>query len=217
MSFESGESSIYKYETGSAELKTLYDIMRNTDGIYGGRFSGAGFKGCCMALFDPAYEGKKTIPVKKILKGIITNPLIIGIVLGLPFSILDIEIPVLVDKSLDNLSSLATPLSLICLGAQFTFKAAKDNLKLSVTATVVKQLLIPSVVLLVAALLGFRGGELGAIFILFMAPTAISSYIMAKNMHSDDQLAAQILILTTLTSCFTLTAGIFLLRSLGLL
>ena len=71
--------------------------------------------------------------------------------------------------------------------------------------------------LLVAVLLGFRGGELGAIFILFMAPTAISSYIMAKNMHSDDQLAAQILILTTLTSCFTLTAGIFLLRSLGLL
>ena len=170
-----------------------------------------------LTVFDPAFEGKKSIPVKKILKGIITNPLIVGIVLGLPFSILSVEIPVLVDKSLDNLSSLATPLSLICLGAQFTFKAAKDNLKLSVSATVAKQVLIPSIVLLIAVLLGFRGGELGAIFILFMAPTAISSYIMAKNMHSDDQLAAQILILTTLTSCLTLTAGIFLLRSLGLL
>ncbi len=54
--FESGHSSICNYETGSDELKTMYDIMRNTDGIYGGRFSGAGFKGCCMALIDPAYE-----------------------------------------------------------------------------------------------------------------------------------------------------------------
>ena len=51
--FESGKSSIYSYECGCDELKKLYEIMRDTDGIYGGRFSGAGFKGCCMALVDP--------------------------------------------------------------------------------------------------------------------------------------------------------------------
>ncbi len=56
LSFESGSSSIYNYETGSDELKKLYEIMTETDGIYGGRFSGAGFKGCCMALIDPSYE-----------------------------------------------------------------------------------------------------------------------------------------------------------------
>ena len=56
LSFESGHSSIYNWETGSPELKTLYDIMTHTDGIYGGRFSGAGFKGCCMSLIDPAFE-----------------------------------------------------------------------------------------------------------------------------------------------------------------
>lgn len=56
LSFQSGKSSIYNWETGSPELKTLYDIMTHTDGIYGGRFSGAGFKGCCMALIDPAFE-----------------------------------------------------------------------------------------------------------------------------------------------------------------
>lgn len=55
LSFESGHSSVYSWETGSDELRTLYQIMRQTDGIYGGRFSGAGFKGCCMALIDPAY------------------------------------------------------------------------------------------------------------------------------------------------------------------
>lgn len=55
LSFESGNSSINNWETGSPELKTLYEIMTHTDGIYGGRFSGAGFKGCCMALIDPAF------------------------------------------------------------------------------------------------------------------------------------------------------------------
>lgn len=56
LSFESGYSSIHNWETGSPELIKLYEIMTETKGIYGGRFSGAGFKGCCMALIDPAYE-----------------------------------------------------------------------------------------------------------------------------------------------------------------
>ncbi len=55
LSFESGASSINDWETGSPELKKLYEIMIATDGIYGGRFSGAGFKGCCMALVNPDY------------------------------------------------------------------------------------------------------------------------------------------------------------------
>ncbi len=56
LSFESGKSSIDNWETGSPELIKLYEIMTHTKGIYGGRFSGAGFKGCCMAIIDPAYE-----------------------------------------------------------------------------------------------------------------------------------------------------------------
>ena len=65
LSFESGHSSIYNWETGSPELKALYEIMTRTDGIYGGRFSGAGFKGCCMALIDPAYEEQIVATVEK--------------------------------------------------------------------------------------------------------------------------------------------------------
>ena len=56
LSTESGHSSIHNYEAGSDELKKLYEILCETDGVYGGRFSGAGFKGCCMALIDPAFE-----------------------------------------------------------------------------------------------------------------------------------------------------------------
>ena len=65
LSFESGRSSIYNWETGSPELKKLYEIMTQTDGIYGGRFSGAGFKGCCMALIDPAFEESITQAVTR--------------------------------------------------------------------------------------------------------------------------------------------------------
>ena len=54
LSFESGWSSIHNWESGAPEQIRLYEIMRETAGIYGGRFSGAGFKGCCMALIDPA-------------------------------------------------------------------------------------------------------------------------------------------------------------------
>ena len=69
LSFESGKSSIYSWETGSPELKALYEIMTRTEGIYGGRFSGAGFKGCCMALIDPAYEEQiKSYVTKEYLK-----------------------------------------------------------------------------------------------------------------------------------------------------
>ncbi len=54
LSFESCESSMHNYECGSPELIAIYKAMRNTTGIYGGRFSGAGFKGACIALSDPA-------------------------------------------------------------------------------------------------------------------------------------------------------------------
>ena len=65
LSFESGYSSIYNWETGSTELIKMYEIMTKTPGIYGGRFSGAGFKGCCMALIDPAYEKSICETVKR--------------------------------------------------------------------------------------------------------------------------------------------------------
>ena len=57
--FQSGHSVIHSYECGCEQLITLYEILRDTPGIYGGCFSGAGFKGCCMALIDP--EQRDTI------------------------------------------------------------------------------------------------------------------------------------------------------------
>jgi galactokinase/galacturonokinase len=56
LSFDSCESSIHNYECGSPELIAIYEIMRELPGVWGGRFSGAGFKGACIAIIDPAYR-----------------------------------------------------------------------------------------------------------------------------------------------------------------
>lgn len=170
-----------------------------------------------LVLFEPKDGPKNQVDMGKILKGILTNPLIIGILLALPFAIFKIQLPEMVDRSLDSISSLTTPLALICLGGQFQFQSAKENLGLTLTATLLKQIFLPAA--------GAVRGRYGWAFareswgpsLPVMAPSAVSSYIMAKNMRSDDQLAAQILMMTTLVSPFTICLGIYLLRSMGLL
>jgi len=170
-----------------------------------------------LTIFSPEENASKKIPVKKILKGIITNPLIIGIVLGVPFALCKVTFPSVVTKCLNSIANLTTPLALICLGGQFSFKLAKANLKISIPITILKLVVIPAIMLSIAVAMGFRGGDLGAIFVLYSAPTAVASYVMAKNMHSDDDLAGQILVFTTFFSCFTLFLILFILRSLQLL
>lgn len=56
--FESGESSIVNYESGCPELITIYNILKDTPGVYGARFSGAGYRGCCIGLIDPKYKNE---------------------------------------------------------------------------------------------------------------------------------------------------------------
>ncbi len=154
---------------------------------------------------------------KKIIKDIITNPLILGILLGLPFSLLHIQLPTLVTKCLSPITSLNTPLALICLGGQCTIQTVKDNLKLSLISTFIKLVIIPTLVILGAIAIGLRGYDLGAVFIVYMSPSAVASYVMAKQMHSNDELAGQILIMTTIFSCITLFLGIYILRALALI
>ncbi len=170
-----------------------------------------------LTVFSPEEGENRSIPVKKIFRGILTNPLIYGIALAVPFALTGIRLPDVLTSCLEPVSELTTPLALICLGGQFSFSFSKEDLKIPLTVTLFKLVIIPAVMITIAVMLDFRGGELGAIFILFSAPTAVTSYVMAKNMHSDDVLAGQILVITTFLSCFTLCAILFILRSLRLL
>lgn len=149
------------------------------------------------------------------LKGIVTNPIIIGIFAGIPFALFGIELPVMADKALGSVASLSTPLALIAIGGGFCSGAVFKKWKLTLAAAVIKLIVIPGIFLPLAVFMGFRDEELVALLILTGAPTTVSSYIMAKNMGNDGALASGIVVLTTLLSSVTLTGIIFILKSGG--
>ena len=159
-------------------------------------------------------NGKKLL---HILKNIVTNPLIIGVVLGIPFMLYGWQLPVVLNKSLNYLSGLTTPLALISLGANFRPESLRGRVGYAVVSSLGKTVVLPAIMVTIAALLGFRDASLGVILILFGAPTAVSSYIMAKKMGNDGELAAQILLLTTFLCMLTIFGGIFIIKSIGLI
>lgn len=160
-----------------------------------------------------AGETDKKAVVKKTLKGIVTNPIIIGIFAGIPFALMDIQFPVILDKAMTSVANLSTPLALIAIGAGFSTGAALERWKPTVIASLIKLVVIPGVFLPLAISMGFRNEELVALLILTGAPTTVSSYIMAKNMGNDGVLASGIVVMTTLLSSITLTLIIFVLKS----
>ena len=160
-----------------------------------------------------AGETDKKVVVKKTIKGILTNPIIIGIFAGVPFALMDVQFPVIVSKAMTSVANMSTPLALVAIGAGFSTGAALAKWKLTAVASVIKLVLIPGIFLPVAIAMGFRDEELVALLILTGAPTTVSSYIMAKNMGNDGDLASGIVVMTTLLSSVTLTIIIFVLKS----
>lgn len=163
-------------------------------------------------------EGKFDLAlVKKTLKGIITNPIIIGIAIGALWSLLGLPWPTLLSKSVGYIANTATPLALLVLGATFKGKEALKKIGPTFAATFIKLIGIPSLVIPAAVFMGFTGSELVAIMIMVSSPTAVACYIMAKNMGGDEILTASIVMSATLLSSVTLTFWVFLLRTLGLI
>ncbi|MBR2461397.1 MAG: AEC family transporter [Clostridia bacterium] len=155
--------------------------------------------------------------LRRSLLGVVKNPLIIGVMLGLPFMLTPMVLPDVVYSGVGYLADLCTPLALLCLGASIRFDRFKGRIGLAAIASVLKVVVMPGIFVTVAALLGFRGEQLSTVFILIGGPMAISGYIMAKNMKSDHELAGQILLLTTLMCTFTFFGAVYLMRYLELI
>lgn len=152
----------------------------------------------------------------KIVKNVITNPLIIAVILGIPF-MLGLPMPTIMTKSVTYLSNATMALSLMALGANCSKESIQGKFRLSLSAALLKTTAMPLVMVTIAVLLGFRNEQLGTVLILFGAPTAISSYIMAKGMGADHELAGQIILFSTLLCVLTLFLFIFLLRTFALI
>ena len=155
--------------------------------------------------------------LKRAAVGIVTNPILIGLVLGTLSGLLRIHYPPIVDKALDLVASLATPQALICIGAGFEGRKALAKLKPTLAASAVKLVILPAVFLTLAVLLDFRDQALVALIIMLGSPSTPSCYVMAKNMNNDGVLTSSVIVATTLLSAFTLTFWIFLARWLGLI
>ena len=148
---------------------------------------------------------------------ILKNPIIIAIALGLVTALIGIDFPTVIDSTINNVAKMATPLALVALGAGFEGRKALAKMGPTLWAALIKLVLQPALLLPLAAWMGFTGEKMIGILIMLASPTTPSCYIMAKNMRNDGVLTASIVVTTTLLGAFTLTAWIFILRSLGLI
>lgn len=160
---------------------------------------------------------KEKFKVHLLLKEIILNPLILAVIIGIPFSYFTIKLPSVIIITGNYLSELALPLALIGIGGSLNLEQIKKASTLAFTSSAIKLILLPLVLTPIAYFIGFRGIDLAIMFVLFSCPTAIVSFIMAEAMGANSKLAGNIILISTLGSVFTIAIGVLLLKSLVLI
>ena len=169
-----------------------------------------------LSVFKPGNNSFDKALVKKTLKGIATNPIIIGIVAGFVWSALKLSMPSILHKTVSSIGATATPMGLMSMGATFEMKKATSKMKPTLVAVFMKLVGFCAVFLPVAAVLGFRNEELIAILVMLGSATTVSCFVMARNMGHEGTLSSGVIMMTTLLSAFTLTMWLDVLRSFGL-
>lgn len=171
-----------------------------------------------LSLTSPNRDGcsGKALAVNTV-KEILKNPIILGIAAGILWSVIGIPQPVILSKSISYLGNMATPLSLIALGASFSFSDTKGKVSVTIGIAFIKLVLFCGIFLPIAAKLGFRDEKLIAILVMLGSATTGSCFVMSKNFGHKGMITAFAVMLTTLCSAFTLTAWLFILKSLKLI
>ena len=169
-----------------------------------------------LSVFKPGNNSFDKALVKKTLKGIATNPIIIGIVVGFVWSALKLPMPLILHKTVSSIGATATPMGLMSMGATFEMKKATSKMKPTLVAVFMKLVGFCVVFLPMAALLGFRNEEMIAILVMLGSATTVSCFVMARNMGHEGTLSSGVIMMTTLLSAFTLTMWLDVLRSFGL-
>ena len=169
-----------------------------------------------LSVFKPGNNSFDKALVKKTLKGIATNPIIIGIVAGFVWSALKLPMPLILHKTVSSIGATATPMGLMSMGATFEMKKATSKMKPTLVAVFMKLIGFCAIFLPVAAMLGFRNEQLIAILVMLGSATTVSSFVMARSMGHEGTLSSGVIMMTTLLSAFTLTMWLDVLRSFGL-
>lgn len=169
-----------------------------------------------IVLTIPFHSKEKSI-IKSAFIDILLNPLILAVFFALPFSYLKLKLPEMFVTTGGFLADLALPLALIGIGGSMNLENLKRASQLAFSASLIKIVAVPIVLTFGAYILGYTGIDLGIMFILFACPTAIASFVMADVMGANSKLAGNIIMITTLGSVFTISIGILILKSFGLI
>ena len=168
-----------------------------------------------IVLIIPKHQGK--IDFKTIFVEILFNPLILAVIFALPFSYYKLKLPEMFVSTGSYLSDLALPLALVGIGGSLNMENLKRASTLAFSSSIIKIVVLPLILTFIAIFLGYRNDDLGIMFIVFACPTAIASFVMADVMGANSKLAGNIIMITTLGSVFTISIGILLLKSFGLI
>jgi len=155
--------------------------------------------------------------IRKTIRGIFTNPIILGIAVGLLWSLLKIPQPVIFQRGVSSLAAIATPLGLLSLGACIDPKKARGCWKPTLVSSAFKLIIFGALFIPVAVWLGYRDEVLMVILLMLASPATVSAFNMARSMGHEGTLSASTVVLTTVCSAFTFTFWLYLLRTLGLI
>lgn len=153
---------------------------------------------------------------KKTAISILTNPLIIGSLLGIIASVLQIRLPSALDKTITDIAKTATPIALIALGGEIEISNIWKNIKYLIFVSAGKLFIIPAITTLLAIAFGYRGVELCALFCMVAPSTAVSSYTMAQQCDCNHELAGHIVFFTTIISPISVFLFVYTLKTIGL-
>ncbi|WP_051789833.1 AEC family transporter [Endozoicomonas montiporae] len=153
----------------------------------------------------------------KLIKDIVSNPLIMAVFAGVLFSTNGLEIPGVIDKVGNYFAQITLPLALLGVGGTLSIRALGKTSHVSFWASLFKVAVLPAIAVPVAILLDYDQMELGVLFLMMSCPTAAASFIMAKASGGNGELAANIIVLTTLASLPAVSIGLFAMRTLGVI
>lgn len=154
---------------------------------------------------------------RQMLANQVRNPILIGIFAGIAWQKLGVPMPGLLETVLEYFARMALPLALLCIGASIDWKKLHPGHTDVVWAAVIKMVLFPALITSAAVWWGFRGVDLGILFLMTGAPTATVAFVMARELTPHGDLAAESIVMSTLISPLTITLGLTVLSYLGLI
>lgn len=158
------------------------------------------------------YNPNAKVGFWRLLRSILRNPLILGVLAAIPFAYWQVRLPGWLNTSGEYLAQLTLPLALICIGGTLSLESLRASSALAIGASLMKMVWLPILATAGAFACGFRGAELGILFLYFASPTAAASFVMARAAGANAELAAAIIVITTLLAAVTTNIGLFVLQ-----